>query len=104
MALPAKQDQSIPLAAASVLTANYRNSSPSSPIIAAGFWKENILAILNQTGCVAIRIYYGLNTDGSPTPVLVGVDERGNDLTGGIMDEFNFPCPPYCGAPNPLNS
>lgn len=104
MALPPKKDQAITLEAASQLTANFRRTSQPNPVIAAGFWKETVQKILDQTGCVALRIYYGQNPDGSPAPVLVGVNDKGDDLTAGILGDDNYPCPPFCGAPNPLNS
>jgi len=104
MPLPPKKDQTITLEAASKLTANFRRQSQADAVIAAGFWKETVQKILDQTGCVALRVYYGLNPDGSPAPVLVGVNEKGDDLTTGILGDENYPCPPFCAAPNPLNS
>jgi len=104
MSLPEKKDQTITLDAASKLTANYRRVVPPATVIAAGFWKETVEKIIDQTGCVALRVYYGRTADGSPTPVLVAVNENGDDITAGVLGDENFPCPPFCGAPNPLNS
>jgi len=32
------------------------------------------------------------------------VDKADNDLTGGVILEMHYPCPPFCGDGNPLNS
>ena len=103
MALPSKNNQSISLNAASELTRNYRQREGTAAIKAGGFWKENVQKILDQPGCVGLRCYYASHDDGSPAIVLVGIDEKGNDLTDGPMTDDYFPCPPFCGAPNPLN-
>ena len=36
--------------------------------------------------------------------VIVGVLEDGSDLYEGVIAEKWFPCPPFCGYENPLNS
>lgn len=104
MPLPDKKSQTISLPDASKLTANYRKSASKGPVSAGGFWKEAIQGITDQTACVAVRFYYAQKDDGSPALVLVGVDANGNDLTSGVMGDDFFPCPPFCSAPNPLNS
>lgn len=82
---------------------NFKNS-PTAPTIKANYFGKSIFdKILSQPGCVGIRCYYGKNDDGTPNVVLVGVDGGGNDLTGGILGDIGFPCPPFCGAPNQLN-
>ena len=104
MPLPEKKSQIISLADASKLTANYRTSPTRGPITAGGFWNETIQGIIAQPGCVAVRFYYAQKNDGSPALVLCGVDASGIDLTAGVLGDDFFPCPPYCGAPNSLNS
>lgn len=104
MALPSKKDQSISLSAAADLTRNYRQTEKAEAIKAGGFWKENVQNILNQPGCVGLRCYYAAQSDGSPALVLVGINEKGDDMTDGPMTEDYFPCPPYCAASNQLNS
>ncbi len=104
MSLPEKKDQTVTLDNASKLTASYRKANPGSAIKAAGFWRESVQKILDQPGCVALRAYFGQNPDGSPALVLVGVDQKGDDLTAGVLSDEHFPCPPFCAAPNPLNS
>jgi hypothetical protein len=63
---------------------------------AGAFKREAFDRILAQTGCVGIRIYYGMHPDGQPALVLVGVDEHGEELLDGELAEKNFPCPPFC--------
>jgi hypothetical protein len=78
-------------------------SFPTTPSIKGAYFGRNIFdKILGQAGCVGIRYYYAKADDGSSTLVIVGVDGGGNDMTGGILGELVFPCPPYCG-PSPLN-
>jgi len=60
-------------------------------------------ALLAQEGCEALRFYYARDEKNIPTLVVVAVDEQGNDLVGGEVLEWTFPCPPYCGDPNDLN-
>ena len=77
---------------------NYQ-TSPRIPSIKGGYFGRNIFdKILAQSGCVGVRYYYAQKDDGSPTLVLVGVDNMSNDMTGGILGEITVPCPPYCGA------
>ena len=75
------------------------------------FGKDDLIELLNQKGCIGMRYYYGRNDDGSKNLVLVGVDEKGNDILpssekadfaaknaeeGGIILERGLPCPPFC--------
>jgi hypothetical protein len=71
---------------------------------AGAFHKDQVLELLNQPKCVALRIYYGRDEAGRPTLVLTGMDEADNDLTEGIILELNWPCPPFCGGSNSLNT
>lgn len=66
------------------------------------FGKNKINSILNQTGCMGIRIYKGF--DGTtPVMILVGTDASENDLYNGLLLERGTACPPYCGGGgNPL--
>ena len=60
------------------------------------FKKSALERLLNQTGCVGMRIYYAMHPDGQPALILVGVDENGEELMDGELLEKNFPCPPFC--------
>jgi hypothetical protein len=60
------------------------------------FPREVFEAILAQPNCSGIRFYYGTNTDGSPSIVLVGIDENNADMTAGELIDTHYPCPPFC--------
>ncbi len=104
MAFIGDEDHSITLAAASELTKNYRDAKESSDIRGGFFGKEAIQRILDQEGCVGIRIYYGQEEDGTPRLVVVGVEENEDDLVEGELAQASIPCPPNCGSSNELNS
>ncbi len=58
--------------------------------------------LMNQPGCVQIRIYLAKDNQNKLTLVMVGVDQDGNDMTSGkIMDRF-VPCPHNCSNDSPL--
>ncbi|NSL86573.1 hypothetical protein [Chitinophaga solisilvae] len=87
------------------------------------FGKDKIQQLLDQPGCTAVRIYYGLkiDTDGDGIKekkmVLVAVDEDGNDIlppagdpaTGAVAKSMSsalildqgIPCPEYCSTKPP---
>jgi len=53
--------------------------------------------ILEQKDCAGLRIYNGYNTETRQNNlVLVGVDEKGEDIINGIILENLNPCPPTC--------
>jgi hypothetical protein len=93
----------VTLAQAAKYIQNFKNH-PTAPTIKGGHFARNIFdKILAQPGCVGIRYYYAALDDGSPTMVLVGVDQNGNDIDSGVIGEATFPCPPFCGSANELN-
>ncbi len=69
---------------------------------AHAFGVDKIQEILDQTGCVGIRIYNGYN-DSKRRLVIVGVDENGDDITSGKILDFSTPCPPNCAPSNAIN-
>ncbi len=73
-------------------------------IKAKAFHKDQVLALLNQEGCVGLRIYFGREPDGTPGLVLAGIDATDSDLAQGTLLEVGYPCPPFCGTANALNS
>jgi len=97
-----QEGEEITLQEAAALTASYRAQNPDSTKCHF-MGKEIINAILAQTGCVGIRTYYGLNTDGTREIILVGVDVNGDDMTNLIADRA-IPCPNVCSRKNGLNS
>lgn len=87
---------------AAELTANYRRENPST-INAYFFGKEKINDLLDQTGCMGIRIYYGIDEDGKPKLILVGAESDEDDILDLIIDAGKG-CPVNCGTANDLNS
>jgi hypothetical protein len=59
--------------------------------------------LLDQEGCMGIRMYYGLDEHGKKELVLVGADADQNDMTELVAD-LSMPCPSICGVANALNS
>lgn len=102
MALPAR-DHRISLTDAAALTRRYREESPQGSEKAGAFHADQVRELLAQKGCVALRIYYGRQADKKPTLVLVGVDSNDQEISGGVLLEFIFPCPPFCTDASPLN-
>ena len=57
---------------------------------------NTIEGILEQEGCIGIRIYNGYNENEQRlNSVLVGVDNQGEDMRAIISDEM-LPCPSNC--------
>lgn len=55
-----------------------------------------IKRILDQEGCIGIRIYNGYNEkEQRLNSVLIGVDEQGEDIRAIIADDMR-PCPSTC--------
>lgn len=104
MSFTGNENHDITLQEASEWTANYRNSVPAGTVIAHYFGKTAIQNILDQSGCVGIRIYYAINDLGEKQLVVVGVNADENDLYQGLLADKSRPCPNYCSASNPLNS
>lgn len=68
----------------------------AAQVNANAFKKDALLRLLNQTGCVGVRIYHAMQEDGRPCLVLVGLNESGEELLDGELVEFGYPCPPFC--------
>jgi hypothetical protein len=94
----------ITLAEGSQMTANYRATINVGETIGHAVGKNLVNAILNQTGCMGIRLYYAMNNKGEKQLVLVGIDANGDDLSQGVIVDYLGNCPPECGKPNALNS
>jgi hypothetical protein len=115
---------------AAVLTQRWRSSDPKPTFNGARFDRiafDNLLAVPN---CAGIRIYMGLHLQSEVKPgeplwtyVMIATDPDGNDIiptTGaagnagavraadddsdGDPEQNPYPCPPYCGIDDPLNS
>lgn len=99
------KDHQIDLLEASNLTANYRDVQTETVYVKAQlFGQDAMKELLDQSGCIAVRMYYGLTNQGVPRLVLVGVDEYGNDICDGIIMDKGLMCPPDCSEENSLNS
>jgi hypothetical protein len=71
------------------------------------FGHEIIKEILSLEGCVGIRMYYALDDSGDRQIILVGVDEKGNNIIPnasgrtaeeGVTADASYPCPTYCSG------
>jgi hypothetical protein len=115
--------QFISLATAEIMTTRYRNNKEG--ILDSNFQNENILPIsetfekeafetlVNKTGCVSIRIYYGMDENLKIHAIIVAVNAQSEDilpisnLNNSEEDEFivdnGIRCPELCGATSPLN-
>lgn len=101
MPLPARNHR-ISLDDAVAMTRRWRDRSPK--VFRAGaFHADQVRELLMQPGCVAIRIYNAVNDKGESTFVLVGMDENDKEMTGGVLLEFSYLCPPFC-SDSRLNS
>lgn len=95
-------DHQVDLAIALGMIKNYR-VDPKQPSIKGGFFARSAFdKILAQPGCVGIRYYYAQKDDGSSVVVLVGVDEKNQDIQTGYIAEGIWPCPPFCGVQSEL--
>ncbi|MES2556440.1 MAG: hypothetical protein V4604_09840 [Bacteroidota bacterium] len=101
MAFNGTEGGAITLEAAAAMTACYRKLHPNQTE-AHFLGKDNFLALLNQTGCVGIRVYYGDKPNGAKELIFVGVDANENDMLDLIMD-LTTPCPTCCSTGNALN-
>lgn len=103
MAFNGSEGEFISLSEASEMTARYREANPNA-VKAHYIGKELIQEILDQQGCVGIRIYYGLDDNNRLQPIIVGVGSDEDDLYEGKIADRMYPCPSFCGRSNPLNS
>ncbi len=100
------EDNEISYNDAAQLTQNYRDAqTPGSNYVKGEYFsKASLESVLDQSECVGIRIYYGLDENNVQRLVIVGVDANENDLVTGVILEHGIMCPPICGVPNNLNS
>ncbi|HET8573499.1 MAG TPA: hypothetical protein VFL76_06475 [Edaphocola sp.] len=86
----------ITLPEAEVYTHSFQETYPGeTKAFFAGINK--LKQVLEQDGCIGIRIYAGLDkTTNRKNLVLVGVDALGRDMVNGTLLEQLNPCPPNC--------
>lgn len=104
MAFNGNEGSVVTLTEAAGWTAAYRNTIKEGDRIAHFFGTNKIQQILDQPGCMGIRIYHGLDENGEKILILVGAAADESDMTNGVIVEVSFPCPPICPGLNPLNS
>jgi hypothetical protein len=104
MSVTGNENHDISLSDAATMTKNYRDTITSGTTIAHCFGNGAIQDILDQTGCVGIRIYYAITNDGKKQLVITGVNSSGNDLYNGKLADRSMCCPADCSSANPLNS
>lgn len=104
MPLPPSRSQQISLAEAAADTRRFRDRAGPDAEKGGFFFREVLDKLLAQPGCVGIRYYHGLDAQDQPSLIIVGVDAKGDDITGGVLMDFHYPCPPFCGDGNALNS
>lgn len=86
---------------------NHTEKHPEKDSIRARFFGSDLInQILQQDGCVGIRIYYATNDEGEKQLLLVGAREDGNNIwpadskadlsAEGLIVDASRPCPPYC--------
>ncbi len=93
----------ITLQEAITMTHAYQNAPQFAGQTKAGLISASAVQdLLNQTGCVGVRIYFALNTNNSLTTVLVGTNNLNEDMTSGILLDDLVSCPPGCPTNSPL--
>jgi len=100
MALPDPKSHRISLDEAAAQARRHRDGQHKGGM----FHRAELDQLLGQPGCAGLRFYYGRKADGQDTVILVGVDEKGNDMEQGVLLEEHFLCPPWCGSANSLNT
>ncbi len=111
----------ISLSTAKEMTLRYRTEKGN--VLKSGY--ENILLLsetfnrdafdklLSQSGCVGVRVYFGMNADLTIKVIAVGVNADDRDILPltenaelisddeGVIVEEGRPCPPFCPPPPP---
>ena len=85
-------------------TANYRNANAGfddTSTKAHFYGREVLQQLLDQPGCMGIRMYYALDGEGQKQLILVGADAEGNDIEDLIVDGSHI-CPPDCSTKGEL--
>lgn len=104
MSFNGNEGEFITLEDGAAMTARYRSSVEPGTVTGQFVGKEKLIQILNQPGCVGIRMYYGLDEHNENSVVAVGVDSNENDITSGYIIDYFIKCPPRCSKQNALNS
>ncbi len=100
MAFTGKEGETISLDEAKKLTGDYQKNHPGA-VKAVFMGAEIIQKILDQQGCMGIRVYFGEDNN-QYTVVLVGANSNEDDMTEGVLADRGKPCPPDCPVQSPL--
>lgn len=103
MPFPERRNHRIPLGAAAAMTRRHRDRVQGA-VQGHMFPRDILETLLNQPGAQGIRFYYATDDSGATGLVAVAVDGEANDMSSGEVFDFGFPCPPWCGGSNALNS
>lgn len=75
------------------------------------FDRKDVDNILAQSGCVQLRVYFGIGADLKLRAILVGVNNKDEDIlptpvnaASGVITDEGALCPPICPPSSPLNS
>ena len=102
MSFDGSEGSEISLTTGSNYTSNYRKNNPDG-IKGIFMGKDVLQQILDQEGCMGIRVYYGENDDAEQKLVFVGADANEDDMTDFVAN-VGIGSPPQSGNSNPLNS
>lgn len=110
MNTPQKSDEHrISLETAVAMTSRLRSQDQKRLPISETFDRTAFDRLLAQPGCAALRIYYGMDEAMQTRAIIVGVDEKNEDIlptpenpAGEIVDISKL-CPPFCAPASPLN-
>jgi hypothetical protein len=98
------EDHTISVEDAGELTRNYRKSAAPGAVKGKYFSRAALEQLLAQEDAVGIRYYYGIDNQGKPQMVLVGVNGVGQDLHEGFIFGNPRPISRFHSEANPLNS
>lgn len=101
MSFDGNEGEQITLEQGAEYTVRYRSANPDA-VKGVFLGRNHIEAILAQSDCQGLRMYFAANADGSPTLVVVGADGNQDDLLNLIFQRL-MPCPNHCSGTNPLN-
>ncbi|MDE3032343.1 MAG: hypothetical protein KGI56_01640 [Acidobacteriota bacterium] len=85
--------------ASGLIRAHQAQAAPSAHK-ATAFNRSAFEHLLAQPGAAGIRIYHARHADGSPTMVMVAVDQAGEDLASpqAVCMQNGSECPPFCAS------
>ena len=105
MAFTGKEGGPVDLETLQKAVGKFKEQNPGS-VESHFFGKDCINQLLDQPGCVGIRVVYGVGENNEPQLFLVSVDDSeksllpGSSLDGGgseyLIVDHSRPCPPYC--------